>query len=175
MYRIYLLLLIFAVILSGCASVPTKDIKTQAQLDPKTNFKAYKTYAWIGTAAVLNDPYGEWKTPSFDAMSEVKYQVDRQLHKRGMSESSTNPDMLVAFAAGIDMDTYKLKVDPASKINIISNVPTGGIVIVLADKATGTINYAAVATAEIKKNPDTKTAKARLDYAVNGMFKELPK
>jgi hypothetical protein len=168
------LLLVSVMLFSGCAAVPTKDIQVQAQADAKTNFSGYKTYAWLGSAAVLNDPYGQWKTPSFDATAEIKSLIDRELLKRGMSESSSNPDLVVMFAAGVDMDALKIKVDP-DKITILSNVPTGGLMVVLADSKSGYVNWAGVATAELQKNPSARTAKARLDYAVTEMFKTLPK
>ncbi len=163
------------ILLCGCASVPTKDIRVETQADPKTNFGGYKTYAWLGSAAVVNDPYGQWKIPSFDAVAEIKYLIDRELRKRGMSESYVNPDLIVVFAAGVDMETLKLKVDPATKIDVLTNAPTGGLIVALVDSRSGFVNWAGVATAEVLKNPDTRTVKGRLDYAVTEMFKKLPK
>ena len=52
---------------SGCASTPTKDIAVDAQADPKANFGGYKTYTWFGAAAIVNDRYGQWEPPAFDA------------------------------------------------------------------------------------------------------------
>jgi hypothetical protein len=161
--------------LSGCASAPVKDIRVQAQADPKTNFSGYKTYAWLGAAAILNDPQGQWEPPQFDADAEIKYLIDRELRKRGMLENSTDPDLLVAFAAGIDMEALKLKVDPKSKINALEKVPAGGLVVLFADSQSRSVNWVALATAEVQESPDTKTVKARLDYAVTQMFKKLPK
>jgi uncharacterized protein YceK len=170
-----LILLAGVILFSGCASIPTKDIRTDAQASLKTNFSGYKTYAWLGAAAILNDPYGQWKTPSFNATLEVKYLIDRELRKRGMSENSINPDLVVAFAGGVDMASLKLKVDPESKMTVLSNVPQAGLLVVLVDRASGYVNWAAVATGELQKNPSMKTAKGRLDYAVTEMFKKLPK
>jgi hypothetical protein len=175
MFKSYVLLLVSVLLFSGCAAVPTKDIRTDAQADPKTNFSGYKTYAWLGTAAILNDPYGQWKIPSFDATAEIKYLIDRELRKRGMSESYSNPDLIVVFAAGVDMENLKLKVDPATKMNMLSNVPAAGLVVALVDSQSGFTKWVGVATGEIQKNPDTRMAKGRLDYAVTEMFKKLPK
>ena len=175
MCKNHVLLFVIAMLLSGCATVPTKDIRTEAQADPKTDFSKYKTYAWLGTAAVINDPYGQWKIPSFDAVAELKYLIDRELRKRGMQESYSNPDLIVLFAAGVDMETFKLKVSPDAKINILERVPSGGLMVVLVDRASGYVNWAGVAIAEIQKNPDTRTVKTRLDYAVTEMFKKLPR
>lgn len=167
----------FIVILfmAGCASVPTKDIKVDAQVDPKATFSGYKTYAWLGAAAIVNDPYGQWEPPQFDADAEIIFLIDRELRKRGMSENTTDPDLIVAFAAGIDMDALGLKVDPETKRDLLDNVPQGGLAVVLADSETGFAIWVGIATAEIQENPDTATVKARLDYAVTRMFKKLPR
>jgi len=49
--------------LAACAMVQTDDIKVEAEVDPKANFSGYKTYTWLGSAAILNDPDGRWKPP----------------------------------------------------------------------------------------------------------------
>ncbi len=163
------------VLLSGCASVPTKDIQVDAQADPKANFSGYKTYAWLGSAAIVNDAYGQWEPPQFDADAEIKYLMDRELRKRGMSENSADPDLIVAFAAGIDMDALGLKVDPETKMDMLANVPRGGLLVVLLDSDSGFVIWVGVATAEIQESPDTQTVKARLNYAVTQLLKKLPK
>ena len=162
-------------LLSGCASVPTKDIQVDAQADPKANFSGYRTYAWLGSAAIVNDAYGQWEPPAFDADAEIKYLMDRELRKRGMLENSTDPDLIVAFAAGIDMDALELKVDPETKMDLLANVPRGGLVVVLLDSETGFVIWVGVATAQVQESPDTRTVRARLDYAVTRLLKKLPK
>jgi hypothetical protein len=162
-------------LLSGCASVPTKDIQVDAQADPKANFSGYRTYAWLGSAAIVSDAYGQWEPPEFDADAEIKYLLDRELRKRGMLENSADPDLIVAFAAGIDMDALELKVDPETKIDMLSNVPRGGLLVVLLDSDSGFVVWVGVATAKIQENPETPTVKARLDYAVTQLLKKLPK
>ena len=68
MNRNYALLFVSVVmLLSSCASTPTKDIAVDVQADPKANFSGYKTYAWLGAAAIINDPHGQWEPPTFDA------------------------------------------------------------------------------------------------------------
>lgn len=176
MNRNFALLFAVAVMLfSSCASIPTKDIAVDAQADPKANFSGYKTYAWLGAAAIINDPYGQWEPPEFDADAEIKYLIDRELRKRGMSQNSANPDLIVAFAAGINMDALELKVDPEAKIMTLENVPRGGLLIALVDSESGFVIWMGVATADVLERPDAKMVKARLDYAVTQLFQKLPK
>ena len=175
MNRNYLLLFVSAMLLSGCSSIPTKDIEIDAVADPKANFSGYKDYAWLGSAAIISDPYGQWEPPEFDADAEIKFLIDRELRKRGMSENSANPDLVVAFAAGIDMDALGLKMDPESKIKTLANVPSGGLLIALVDADSGTVIWVGVAVAELTEQPDVETVKGRLNYAVTKLFKKLPK
>ncbi len=162
-------------LLAGCASAPTKDIELEAAADPKANFSGYKSYAWLGAAAIINDPYGQWEPPDFDADAEIKYLIDRELRKRGLLQNSADPDLIVAFAAGINMAALELKVDPKTKINNLANVPRGVLLITLVDSESGFVIWMGVATADVQKQPDAKTVKARLDYTVTQLFKKLPK
>jgi hypothetical protein len=162
-------------LLGGCATVPTQDIKVDAQADPKANFGGYETYDWLGAAAIVNDAYGRWEPPQFDADAEIVFLIDRELRQLGMSQRSVDPDMVVAFAAGIDMDALQLKVDPTTEMRMLENVPQGGLVVALIDSDSGFVIWVGRAAAEIQEDPDAKTVKARLDYAVSKMFKKLPK
>ena len=177
MNKVTILITTGFMLVSGCSSVPTKDISVEVQADPKANFSGYKTYTWLGSAAIINDPYGQWEIPEFDADAEIKYLIDRELRKRGMAQSSPliNPDMIVAFAAGIDMDALELKVDPESKIDMLVSMPQGGLLVILVDGQSGFVIWAGAATAEIQQSPTAKTVKARLDYAVTQLFRKLPK
>ena len=166
---------IVAMSLTGCASTPTGDIRVDAQADPKANFKGYKSYVWLGSAAIVNDPYGQWEPPAFDADAEIKRLIDRELRNRGMSEDSANPDLIVAFAAGIDMDALGLKVNPKTKMEMLAHVPQGGLAVVLADSDSGFVIWVGLATGEVQQSPDAKTVKARLDYAVTHLMRQLPK
>jgi hypothetical protein len=170
-----LLFIVGVMLFAGCSSIPTKDIQIKTQANPKVNFNGYKTFAWLGTAAIVRDPSGQWEPPSFDADTEIKHLIDRELRKRGMSENSANPDMVVAFAVGVDMEALKLKVDPKTKMEVLENVPAGGLLVIFIDPSSGFVTWAGAATAQIQEKPDTETVKARLDYVVTKMLKKLPK
>jgi len=162
-------------LVTGCNSVPIKDMQFDAQADPKTSFSAYKSYAWLGTAAIVNDSFGQWEPPEFDADKEIKFLIDRELRKRGMSEDSVAPDVLISFAAGVDMDALGLKKAPDTQMKILDNVPQGGLVLALVDSDSGFIVWLGSVIAEVQQNVDAKSVKARLDYAVTQLLKKLPK
>ena len=168
----------FAIMLliAGCATSPTKDIIVDAEADPKTNFSGYLSYSWLGSAAIVYDPEGKWEPPEFDADAEITFQIDRELRKRGMVEDTVNPDLFVGFAAGIDMSSMEIDIDPDSNLmTTLNNVPLGALTVVLVDANTGLAIWAGIATAEIQENPSQEVIKKRIEYAVNSMFKKLPK
>ena len=167
--------LIGAILLvTGCVNSATKDIMVDTDSDPKADFKGYTSYAWLGAAAIVNDPEGNWEPPEFDADAEIKFLIDRELRKHGMSESSVDPDLIVAFGAGIDMTSMEIKVDPESELETLTNIPMGGLAVILIDANTGLAIWAGVATGEVTQNPDQEVIKQRLDFAVSSMFKQLP-
>ena len=166
--------LLFLLLLSACATSLTQDIQVKAEADPKANLAGYKTYAWLGSAAILYDPKGKWEPPQFDADAEIKFLIDRELRKRGMQEVAVNPDMIVGYAAGIDMEALQLVEDKQSKIQMLQNVPMGSLVIVLIDGATGNPVWASEAIANVQQQQFTsEDMRKRLDYAVSHMFKLL--
>jgi len=105
-------ILMLAILISACASSLTKDIEVEAASDPKVNLKAYTSYAWLGSAALLNDPAGKWQTPKFDVSSDIKFQIDSELRAKGLTKvTDQNAEVAMSFFAGVDMEAQGLKVD----------------------------------------------------------------
>jgi hypothetical protein len=167
-----LIILIFFV--ASCATV-TSDIKVNAEADPKINLDKYKTYTWLGSAKILYDPEGRWEPAQFDADAEVKWLIDRELRKKGITEVTANPDMIIGFTAGINMAALGLTENPETKLVTLQNVPKGGLALIFIDASTGFPIWIAAAVGELQQEPSTDTVRKRLDYAVSEMFKLLPK
>ena len=167
--------LFFGMLVSACASNLTKDIEVLAKSRPNVDFSAYKTYAWMETAEIVNDPAGQWEPPQFDADAEVKRLVNGELHQRGMTEVNSNPELLVTFVAGIDMQSLELREDPEDKkLETLQNIPKGALVVVLADAEARVPVWAGVATADVGQQTSSDAVRKRLDYAITEMFKGLP-
>lgn len=168
------ILVVIVGFIAGCATFPKDDIKVDAEADAKANFSGYKTYAWLGSVGIVNDPDDQWEPPQFDADAELVFLINDALRKRGMTEVNDNPDMLVAYGVGADMGALQLKEDPKTKLSTLENVPQGALIVTLIDAQTEFVVWAGEATGDIK-NLDAKTAKQRLQYVVDSMFKKLPK
>ena len=170
----FIFTLVTLFLISGCASSVTKDIMVETDSDPKANLSGYTSYAWLGAAAIVFDEKGQWEPPQFDADAEIKFLIDRELRDHGMTEDSVNPDLVVAYAAGIDMDSMDIKADPESGIEALENVPAGALIVIMIDADTGLAIWAGIATADVQESPTPETTKARLDFAVSEMFSKLP-
>ena len=174
MKKIFLLFFLVVSLLAGCNTVPKDDIAIKSEADPKVKFSGYKTYAWLGAAGIVNDPQGQWEPPQYDADAEITFLINQAMRKRGFTEVSNNPDMLVAYALGVDMAALEVKKDPKTKMSALENVPQAALVVTLIDPQTEFVAWVSVATAELK-GLDPEMAKKRLKYVVKTMFKKLPK
>ncbi len=165
-----LILLILSLLLSGCAST-TKDIEVESVSDPKVNLKAYTTYAWLGSAEVLNDPEGKWQPAKFDVSSDIKFLIDSELRSKGLTEvADQDAEVAISFFTGIDMEAQQLKADPAKNVAIPENIPQAALIVVAIDIKTGYVIWMGLATGDIKEGATVKESKARIAYAVNKMF-----
>ncbi len=170
--RRYLIIGAIALLGAGCATA-TKDIKVDAETRSGADLTGYKTYAWIGSAQIVNDPRGQWEPPPLDADAEIRWLIDRELRKRDLTEVNRAPDLLVGFAAGINMEALELVKDSKAGDDSVQKVPKGALVVVLADAATRIPVWVGTATGDLQENPTVETARKRLDYAVTQMFKKM--
>ena len=161
--------------LGACATPLTKNINIDAEAEPGVDFTAYRTYAWLATAQILNDPDGQWEPRGLDADAEIQFLVNQQLRKRGITQAATDPDMYVAYIAGVDMAAVKWKKDPTTKLDVLKNEPAGALALILLDATTGNPIWGAVASDNVQGTSTVDDTRKRLDYAVSKMFKRLPK
>jgi len=155
-------------------SSSNSDIKFETDIDPKANFKGYKSYMWMGSAAIINDPDKLWVAPGFDANAEIKLLIDNALRAKDMSESSQSPDVLIGYALGVDMSNIEYKNNPEKSFKSLEAAPKGALIILMVDAQTGVVIWASSAKADVQGNTGD-AAKQRLAYAVKSMMGSLPK
>ncbi len=161
-------------LLSSCATL-TGDIEVETQANPSINYNKYKTYAWAGSAQIVFDPIGQWEQPTLDTDEEVRFVINRELRGHGLSQVESNPDLLVAFAAGVDMTILELKEDPNSDKKIPTNVPKAALLIALIDASSGYVVWLGHATGDVQQQQSIGNIRARIDYAVSQIFKPYNK
>jgi len=161
-------------LMSGCASI-TSDIIVEAKTAPTADLNGYKSYAWLGKAALLKDPGKKWQPPKMNVAGDIKYLIDRELRKKKIFSTVSNPGLAVVFFMGIDMEAMKLKMDPETKSEMLKNVPAAALVVALIDAKTELVVWIGKATAELNENPSDEVVRERLDYAVTEMMKKMPK
>lgn len=161
-----------AFLISSCVTL-TNDIEVETHASPDADFSAYKSYAWAGSAQIVFDPIGQWEQPTLDTDEEVKFNINRELRNKGLFEVSNDPDLLVAFAAGVDMTTLELKEDPNAKKPVLTNVPKAALVVALIDAHTGYTVWLGYAEGRVQKQQSIENIQKRIDYAVSTMFKSF--
>lgn len=153
---------------SGCNSA-TKDIKVTSQTSEMVNLKGYKTFAWLAVANVLVDKHEQYKSRDFSVNDFINTNIEKELLLAKKVKTSQNPDFLVSFIIGADMDAVKEKVNDEGK-EYLKNVPKAALVVLLMDTKTQKLIWAGTAEAEINKENSDEEAKVRLTYAVQKMF-----
>lgn len=167
---------VFIVLLiSACATTLTRDIEIETQGSPHFSLGDYQSYAWVAAAQIVNDPYGQWEPPRFDADAEIRFLIDSQLRSHGLSEVDRNAGLLVAYLAGVDMMALELQEDPKNEIEILKNTPKGALLLLLVDRVSAKAVWAGVSVANMKEKRSAVESKKRLNYAVAQMFRRMPK
>ncbi len=156
--------------ISSCATL-TDDIQVETHQDPGINYSKYKTYAWAGSAQIVFDPVGQWEQPTLDTDEEVRFVVNRELRGHGLNQVENNPDLLVAFAAGVDTTTLELKENPDSDNKVPSNAPKAALAIALIDARSGYLVWLGHATGDAQQQQTIDNIRVRIDYAVSHIFK----
>ncbi|HIG65934.1 MAG TPA: DUF4136 domain-containing protein [Methyloprofundus sp.] len=163
-------LFILAIFLSACAST-TKDIEVETASDPKVNLQAYKTYAWLGSAEILNDPEGKWQPAKFDVSSDIKFLIDSQLRDKGLTEvADQDAEIAMSFFTGVDMAAQQLQANPDTNVEIPENVPKAALIVAALDIKTGYVIWMGVASGDVKESSTVAEKKARIAYTVKKMF-----
>jgi len=168
---LYSFICLIAALASSSCTTLTSDINIETHDNPEVNYDTYNTYAWVGSAEIVFDPVGQWEQPTLDTDEEVKFVINRELRKHGINQVDKNPDLLVAFAAGVDTTAMELKEDPQTQSKVLTNIPKASLVIALIDAHTGYVVWLGYATANAQQQQTIENIRARIDYAVSEIFK----
>ena len=156
---------------TSCATL-TDDIEVETHANPDIDYQDYKTYAWLGSAQIIFDPVGQWEQPTLDTDEEVKFVVNRELRARGLHQVTNKPDLLVAFAAGVDTAQLELKENPNSTKKMMTNVPKAALLIALVDAKTGYTVWLGYAVGDAQQQQSIESIRTRIDYAVKEIFSD---
>ena len=164
---------ILILFLAACSTL-TQDIQVESQADPKVNFAGYSSFAWLGSSEIVYDPDGQWEPSDIDVDAEVRFEINKQLRKRGMIEVTGDPDMFVVFGAGLDMAALGVRENPDTGENMLVNLPQAALMVGLIDAETGFLVWRGLAEGEAVADRDLEDTRKRIAYAVEKMFKQIP-
>lgn len=170
----FLLTALTVLFLSGCASL-TKDIEVRSETAPGVNLANYQSFAWVASAEIVNDRHGNWEPTGFDADAEIKFLLLKELRNKGLKETTRNPDLLLIFAAGVNMNNLELVKDPNSTISTLEEVPKGALLVAMIDPATRHPVWAGTARGDVKSGRSDEDVRKRLAFAVEKMFADWGK
>jgi hypothetical protein len=170
----HLLAFSLLILLIGCASY-TSDIKVKTEVGINADISDYQSYAWLNSVTTLNDPTGKWQPPGFNIARDIQLLIDRELGKRGLKLNTINPDILVSFQLGANMQALKLKKDPKTQQDTLINAPEADLIVILINKKNRDIIWISKAQAEIQQGRDAELVRKRIDYTITEMFKALNK
>ena len=166
---------LLAMFVSACGGSLTSDIKAESAADEKVNFSGMKSYAWFGGLGALVDDTNLWAQPDFDMAQEAKFVIDRELRKKGFSESS-DPDVFVAFLLVADVNqVQKIDQERGANVENLEGVGKGALLIELIDADTTQTIWLGGATAKVSSKYTDDERKQRLDYAITELIAQLPK
>ncbi len=160
--------------LPGCASKFNDiTIDTERLAEYESELSSRSTYAWAASAAVVNDPQGRWTPPDLDIGAEIRFLISREMRRVGFTEVVENPDVLLIYAVGVDMESLGVVVRGEDTGKIV-DLPSGGIVVGLTDPGTMEVLWAGAAEGQIRAEGDSELARQRLDHAISKMFRRYP-
>jgi hypothetical protein len=155
---------------NGCT--PTSDIKVEKATSKKVDLRGYKTYAPLLAKGVLVDSQGIYSSKNMNLEAEINNMIKTELDKRGKEQVMSNPDFLVAYVAGVDMDVIRAKVRKQDQIQL-TQVPAASLAILFIDAQTNALIWMAVSEGELRQDLDVEKTRKRLHYAIRKMLRGI--
>ena len=170
-YKLWSITIIISIVFSSSCATVTSDIEVETHDTPGIDYSQYTSYAWAGSAQIVFDPVGQWEQPALDTDEEVKFAINRELRNHGLIQVDHMPDLLVAYAAGIETSALELNEYPEQGQDMLTNIPKSALLIALSDANTGYIVWLGYAEGETQLKRDIESIKTRIDYAVTEIFR----
>ena len=161
---------VVVILFLGACATPTGDIEVTSETAPGVDLASYKSFAWVASAEIINDPYGNWEPQDFDADAEIRFLLLKELRAKGLVESNRNPDLLLVFAAGVNMENFDIVYDPKSEMSTLKDAPKGALLVVMIDPATRHPVWVGAARGDAKGGRSSEEIRKRIAYAIRKMF-----
>jgi len=158
-------------LLSLTACVSTSDITVKSEKSEKADLNGYKTYMILASSGIDKKYKDEKAEKGLNATVEINRMIDSELAKKGKVPVRKNPDFFVAYAAGIDRNAIKEKLDSKGKVTM-HNIPEAAILLILLDAKTGSILWRSSAEGDMKDMP-IEEKRERINFAIKKMLHNI--
>jgi len=138
------------------------DIKIQNSKSQKVNLDGYKTYQITKDSGIISRLNAKETTVKMDVNLEIQRIINNELAKKGKILVKENPDFLIAYSAGRDIE----------KDENATEKPESAMALVLIDAETGVVIGKSTAEADAKGLDDDSLTK-RLEYAIKKMLSNI--
>jgi hypothetical protein len=163
----------------GCSS----SITINHDFDPDQDFATFKTYAWVQQpASVVGDAEAAQQSNTL-LDQRIKYAVNEQLGKEGLSIDTENPDLLVAYHTGVQNKvdvtdwgyTYGSYYYGYPRRDItVTQYQQGTLIVDLIGAKSMELVWRGSAQATLQDNPSPEYVEKRINQAVGMMFQKYP-
>ena len=155
---------------TGCA-VDTSDIKVKNVKSEKVNLDGYKTYLIMKDSGIINNTKKGSSSKMLDINVEIRKIINSELENKGKISVTNNPDFLVIYAAGSEIESVNHKVNKNGN-KIFDATPESVMALVLLDAKTGAVIDKSMAEGQAKGLPHDEMIK-RIKFAIKTMLNNL--
>jgi len=166
------LVLVAAIVLAGCAT----HIKTIR--DKSVDFSNYHTFCWMNGCDFAMTTPDHVVDPSL--RENIRKAIVKELHDKGITEDSNNPDLLIGFTIAIKDEkaiVYHREGDapfyiPMEANEEVINYQKGTLVIGIADKKTSKLIWESQASRYMDVVPDL--SEKNVAKGIHRIMKKFP-
>ena len=167
------------VVTLGCSS----SITVNYDYEPDADFTQYKTYAWLQQPAGVAGSAQSAQQRNTLLDQRIKTAVNDQLGKKGLTLSSDQPDVLMAYYTGVenklDVTDWGYRYGPyyygyPQRDITVYQYQQGTLVVDMIDSRTKELVWRGSAQATLLENPTPEKTQQRINQAVGRMFQKYP-
>lgn len=168
-----LCVLLAVVMVAGCGG-PMVDVSQK--FEQTTDFKAFKTYAWMDGESRSDIKVGGGTDIDLDKV--IREAVDKQMGEKGFVKVSANPDVLLKYHAGVATTFYTTSFGMNYQEKVgwsdTESARDGQLTIDFVDANKEMVVWRGIALAALNVDPNLTIVTKNVNHAVEKILKQYP-